>query len=94
MKTVAGLYLKFRRGHNTTGALGRVSDILYERIVMDGPSQFAIWIGPAQQADARNPCHANPCSLCWPLLPGAPCTGALTGQYERITLRDVHIYSP
>lgn len=71
-----------------------MSDVLYERIIMDAPEQYAIWIGPAQQADARNPCYANPCSLCWPLLPGAPCTGALTGQYERITLRDVHIYSP
>ena len=96
--TVKGLYLKFRRGRNHTGGHGLVSGVTYERIVLDAPAQWPIWVGPAQQADARNPCHANPCSLCWPMLPtaiaGAGCTGATTGVYEHITLRNVDIYSP
>ena len=96
--TVKGLYLKFRRGRNHTGDIGRISDVTYERVVLDAPEQWPIWIGPAQQADARNPCLANPCSLCWPMLPpalsGATCTGSLTGAYERIAMRDISIYSP
>ena len=92
--TVKGLYLKFRRGKNATGSLGRIQDVTYQNIWMDRPSQWPIWIGPAQQADASNPCFANPCSLCWPMLPGAQCSGSLTGQYERITLRNVHVFAP
>ena len=92
--TVKGLYLKFNRGANATGSIGRVSGITYENIWMDTPEQWPIWIGPAQQADASNPCFANPCSLCWPMLPGASCTGSLTGVYSDILLRNVHIFSP
>ena len=39
-------------------------------------------------------CHANPCSLCWPILPFAACAGSLTGQYENIAFRNVHIFAP
>ena len=28
------------------------------------------------------------------MLPGAPCAGSESGQYERIALRNVHIYGP
>uniref|UniRef100_A0A7S3C172 Pectate lyase superfamily protein domain-containing protein n=1 Tax=Haptolina ericina TaxID=156174 RepID=A0A7S3C172_9EUKA len=92
--TVKGIYLKFRMGRNSTGKVGLVRGITYERIRIDRPAQWPIWIGPAQQARGRNPCAADPCSLCWPLLPGASCTGSLTGRYEDIVLSDIQIYAP
>ena len=95
--SVKGLYLKFRRGDNHTGRAGLIRDVTYEDIVLDAPSQWPIWLGPAQQADARNPCLARPCSLCWPLLPaaaGARCEGATSGAFEAIALRRVSIYAP
>lgn len=97
--TVKGLYLKFRRGRNhTPTGLGAIEHVTYERILLDRPQQWPIWIGPAQQADARNPCRANPCSLCWPTLPahltGAHCTGATTGVYAHLTLKDIDIFDP
>ena len=40
---------------------GTISNILYENIYMDQPSQWAIWIGPAQQFIID-----STCSLLWP----------------------------
>lgn len=92
-ETVKGIYLKFGASANQTGAVGRISQITFQNITMDGAEQWPIWIGPAQQADSRNPCHGNPCSLCWPVLPGAECGGSRSGQYEDLLLQGVHVYS-
>eukprot|EP00040_Diaphanoeca_grandis_P032516 m.197139 g.197139 ORF g.197139 m.197139 type:complete len:445 (+) comp32648_c4_seq1:21-1355(+) len=81
--TAKGIYLKFR-------GPGRISNIVYENIYMDAPSQYAIWIGPAQQSDSRQPCAAHPCSLCWPQIPHAYCN-ATSGVYENITLRNITV---
>ena len=40
---------------------GIISNILYENIYMDQPSQWAIWMGPAQQFIID-----STCSLLWP----------------------------
>ena len=53
---------------------GRMSNILYENILIQEPTSWPIWIGPAQQdikekGQPYNPCHGTPCSLCWPKFP-------------------------
>jgi hypothetical protein len=88
--TYKGIYMKFRGGDNP----GSISDVLYENIVIDEPTQWAIWIGPAQQSDSSDLCAAHPCSICWPTLPGAQCNAPASGSYRNITLRNVIVNSP
>jgi len=88
-KTVKGIYTKFRTSNKT-----RIEDVTFENIVMDAPSQFAIWLGPAQQADSALICHANPCSLCWPIVPGSKCSGEVNGTYRDLLLKNVQINRP
>ena len=57
-------FVKPKHEYLERGVGAKVEDILYENIAMEEPAQWAIWIGPAQQADSGDPCHANPCSLC------------------------------
>jgi len=99
--TEKGVYMKFRGS-------GRITNVLYENVVMEAPSQFPIWIGPAQQSDdPKDPiCHAGPCSLCWPdwktsqlgplclACKHTPCSGADNAQYENITLRNFVVNNP
>jgi hypothetical protein len=80
--------MKFRGGNGT------VSDILYENIRIDNPTQWAIWIGPAQQSDSKDLCAAHPCSICWPTLPDAVCPGVPGALYANITLRNITVNSP
>eukprot|EP00756_Hemistasia_phaeocysticola_P033207 Hpha_TRINITY_DN16453_c1_g13::TRINITY_DN16453_c1_g13_i1::g.161247::m.161247 len=84
-----GIYMKFRDEPNSV-----IENVLYENIVMDSPSQWPIWIGPAQQSDSDNLCAARPCSLCWPELPFAECNAPSSGSYRNITLRNILINSP
>jgi polygalacturonase len=86
--TFKGIYMKFRAD---TGGL--IADVLYENIVMDTPEQWPIWIGPAQQSDSNDLCAAHPCSLCWPIVPGAQCTPSLS-TYRNVTLRNITIINP
>jgi polygalacturonase len=49
-----GIYLKFRTPKNE-GSIdedlhGIIEDILFSNITLESPEQWAIWIGPAQQA--------------------------------------------
>ena len=60
---------------------------------MDAPSQYAIWIGPAQQSDSRQLCAAHPCSLCWPEVPLTTCH-APDSLYENIMIRNVTVNNP
>ena len=39
---------------NPNPKAGRVSDVLFEDITIEGATQWAIWIGPAQQARLRD----------------------------------------
>eukprot|EP01119_Soliformovum_irregulare_P023870 TRINITY_DN842_c1_g1_i1.p1 TRINITY_DN842_c1_g1~~TRINITY_DN842_c1_g1_i1.p1 ORF type:complete len:427 (-),score=92.12 TRINITY_DN842_c1_g1_i1:50-1294(-) len=86
-KTYKGIYLKFRGS-------GLIEDVTYENIVMDQPEQWPIWIGPAQQADSVNICHADPCSICWPDVPFAQCNMPSNAQYRGITLRNITVNNP
>jgi hypothetical protein len=88
-KTYKGIYIK------VTGSCDKcsVTNVLYQNITMVKPQQWPIWLGPAQQAISANPCHANPCSLCWPTVPGAVCSRPLA-TFANITLRDVSITDP
>jgi len=92
--TWKGIYTKFRGGNEEKG--GRISNVLYENIYMEGTEQFAIWIGPAQQSDSNILCAAHPCSLCWPQLEdlGAVCNMNENFVYENITLRNITIKDP
>lgn len=83
--TVKGIYTKFR------GGAGLIQDVTFENFVMDSPSQYAIWIGPAQQSDSSNPCAAHPCSLCWPQVPGSKCNGVQEAKYINITLKNITV---
>ena len=74
---------------------GTISNILYENIYMEQPSQWAIWIGPAQQFIIN-----STCSLLWPQWDnqciGEHCVECV-GQpslYENITLRNITIADP
>jgi hypothetical protein len=97
-RSVKGVYLKFNRpdqfwqDHNMTA--GVIEDVLFENITMESPLQFGIFIGPAQQADHRDPCHPNPCSLCWPWSPTAKCHIVSQASFRNITLRNVLINNP
>ncbi len=44
--TFKGIYIKSRPGHNDADT-GEISNVLYENIVIDNPTQWAIWIGEA-----------------------------------------------
>ena len=92
--TWKGIYMKFRDGDPEIG--GRVSNVLYENIYMDAPEQWAVWIGPAQQAVSDNLCAARPCSLCWPQLEqfGAKCNMEPNFIFENITLKNITIVDP
>ena len=74
---------------------GTISNILYENIYMDQPSQWSLWIGPAQQFIIN-----STCSLLWPQWDnqcvGEHCVECI-GQpslYENITLRNITIVDP
>ena len=90
----AGIYMKFRGCDPEPGepdVEARISNILYENIYMDQPSQFAVWIGPAQQYIVD-----SDCSVLWPQLDNdyVKCIGARNSLYENIILRNITIADP
>eukprot|EP00968_Pinguiococcus_pyrenoidosus_P016592 scaffold1610_cov257-Pinguiococcus_pyrenoidosus.AAC.45 len=82
--------MKFRGGNHT----GVIEDVTYENILIDRPSQWPIWIGPAQQSDSRRLCAAHPCSLCWPVLRHAECRAPVGGSYRNVLLKNITIREP
>ena len=92
--TFKGIYMKFRLPGSGEPSGGLIQNVRYENIVMESPSQWPIWIGPAQQAISANPCHASPCSLCWPSLPLAVCQEVPDTIYRNISLVNVTIRNP
>ena len=92
--TVKGIYLKFNSDADDFPG-GSISNILYENITIESPSEYAIWIGPAQQSDSSRLCYANPCSLCWPMLsPWVQCNIPRYGNFSNITLTNITIINP
>ena len=96
-RTVKGIYMKFsnpKRRFIENDIHAVVEDILYDNITMEAPTQWPIWIGPAQQADTSDFCHPNPCSLCWPMTPGSKCHVVPKNKFRNITLRNVRMNNP
>lgn len=92
--TYKGIYLKFRECDASNEECGTISNVLFENVRMDQPTQWPIWIGPAQQSDSRRLCAAHPCSLCWPYVPEAKCDASEGSQYSNIVLRNVTVVKP
>lgn len=88
-KTVKGIYLKFNGNAKKNEAV--IQDVLYEDIIIDEPSQYAIWIGPAQQLGGKDLWHGDPCALSWPQLFGSTCEAPKKGLFANITLRNVEV---
>ena len=87
--TFKGIYMKSGSSSDPS-ASAEITNILYEDVFMDAPSQVPIWIGPAQEADST-----GACSLLWPEVPLAKCPPPTTTTvWTNITLRDVHVVSP
>ena len=61
---------------------------------MDSPSQYGIWIGPAQQSDSRDLCAAHPCSICWPTDPLAHCDAPAGKPPLQTLFADLISYQP
>lgn len=88
--TYKGIYMKFR----DTESAGVIKDVTYENIFIDTPSQWPVWIGPAQQSDSARLCAAHPCSICWPEVPGSECNMPSSVSYENILLKNITILNP
>ncbi len=77
------MYLKSNPGKK--GETGIVKDVLYENIIIDQPSQWAIWLGPQQAI------YGDDCSLFWPEFPGAKCSVGEGVTWENIVFRNIEI---
>mmetsp|Transcript_9630 Transcript_9630/g.21401 ORF Transcript_9630/g.21401 Transcript_9630/m.21401 type:complete len:467 (-) Transcript_9630:61-1461(-) len=87
--TFKGIYMKSQNSPEPQ-ASGEISNILYEDIYMERPTQVAIWIGPAQEADSY-----KACSLLWPVVPFVSCSPpSVAVLWENITLRRVQVHNP
>lgn len=96
-RSVKGIYMKFNQPSEfwtEKNLTGLIEDVRFENIIMEQPSQWPIWIGPAQQADDINPCHPNPCSLCWPQKPWSRCHVVRESKYRNISLVNIRINNP
>ena len=72
--------MKFR-----DGTKGVIEDITYENIRIENPSQWPIWIGPAQQAENQT------CAIMWPA--HGECVPA-PNQFRNILLKNVTVSNP
>eukprot|EP00931_Biecheleriopsis_adriatica_P088848 TRINITY_DN63087_c0_g1_i1.p1 TRINITY_DN63087_c0_g1~~TRINITY_DN63087_c0_g1_i1.p1 ORF type:complete len:477 (-),score=57.00 TRINITY_DN63087_c0_g1_i1:104-1534(-) len=87
--TFKGIYIKSQNTEDAA-ASGEISNILYEDVIMEAPTQVPIWIGPAQEEDSY-----KACSLAWPEVPFASCPPPPTSmQFANITLRNITIRDP
>ena len=87
--TIKGIYLKTRwrdEGPSANLRIG-ISDVLYENITIIKPQQFAIWLGPAQQAGQH-------CSLLWPIVDKAECRMSGYQHWNNIRLKDILVIDP
>jgi polygalacturonase len=85
-ESVKGVYLKFAE----CDVPGLISNILFENIYLESPSDWPIWIGPLHDSI----CKPHPCSTCWPEMPFSQCFMPATGKFENITLRNITISNP
>ena len=78
-----GIYMKSRPG--APGDTGEITNVLYENIRIDSPTQWAIWIGPQQAG------YSDACSLAWPFDPFASCPVPAGITWSDITFRNVTV---
>ena len=88
INTVKGIYMK-TRWSDDPNVSGVIEDMLFENITIESPEQWAIWVGPAQQADSH-----NACSLLWPTVPGESCPVPYQWTWRNIIFRDITINNP
>ena len=94
--TGKGIYIKSNPGcdgsdGNSSGKTGLIEDILYENVVIDRPSWWAIWIGPQQQHEPGSPL-GDLCSLAYPWSAHCPVPACVT--MRSIVLRNITITNP
>lgn len=82
-----GIYMKSRFIGEGESAI--IEDILFENITINNPSQFGIFIGPAQQTEGD-----EDCSLLWPQIPGQQCPSTGNMNWRNIVLRDITVNNP
>ena len=58
--TWKGIYVKSSPGQDLKGGTGMISNILFENITIENPTQWPIWIGPQQAS------YEDSCSIRWP----------------------------
>merc|ERR1719469_1612590 len=90
--TWKGIYLKSIPGQDEKGGTGMISNILFENITIENPTQWPIWIGPQQAS------YEESCSIRWPYA-SDHCPVPWGMSFENITLRNVIVkgsttYSP
>ena len=86
--TFKGIYVKSGSSFDAA-ASGEITNVLFENITIDTPSQVPIWIGPAQEADSK-----GACSLLWPSLSSSCPPPPVNMAWTNITLRNVLVKSP
>ena len=85
--TFKGLYLKSRPGQDA--GTGEIRDVLYENIVIDNPTQWAVWIGPQQAV------YDGACSLLWPYVNlDKGCPVPLNMVWDNLVFRNITINNP
>jgi polygalacturonase len=86
--TFKGIYMKTRWSDSgPVGESASISNVLYENIVINKPSQWGLWIGPAQQT-------GQPCDIVWPGVDKAQCIISGYQTWTNITLRNIRVNSP
>jgi polygalacturonase len=87
--TFKGIYLKTRWSDSgPVGESASISNILYENIVINNPTNWAIWLGPAQQS-------GQPCDISWPDAGDkSQCIVSGYQTWSNITLRNIRVNNP
>ena len=85
--TFKGIYLKSRPGGGGQNT-GEITNVTYQNITINNPTQWAIWIGPQQAG------YKGACSLLWPEDPLAKCPVPSDITWTNILLKDITINNP
>ena len=86
-----GIYIKSNPGGEPGQSppdTGEITDITYQNITINNPTQWAIWIGPQQAA------FEGACSLLWPEDPLSKCPIPPLVKWTNILLKDITINNP
>ena len=100
-KSVRGLSVKFYSNAEVTHGGGTVSNVAFQNVFLEAPTQWSFWFGPAQTANASlpNPCQDQTCSICWPAMatvsnPKIQCHAVPNSALVNLTLTNVTLHNP